>query len=615
MSDCKEPILHIIVVGFHHKKGCQIEYSYPPLVKDDSFECPSAWKYLPTLALPDGSHNFTEDSVFFHLPGLQNEEHTIFGVSCYRQIPVEKLINRPSDVTRSTVQKSVCILSSLPLYGHIEVKLALIAHAFFEQGDFSQTKILQDAYYNMNRCFGSNEILEKFSVGLSVRDLVLRWRHKILVLFKLILLEKKVIIFGSPVRPLCLTLLTLLSLHPNVIEKGLFESANIRTLHMNRKSSKVSTNSENQISEEANFDIATDIVNNENNVKNIEVKLEENLENSDTKIKNVNKNDTNMDINDDFYEINDSQLVNTWSEDSLDGAGANVDSRVRAIDALNWGGPLQIFRDGYLCLPYLSLPYMELLTDPGVKGYIIGASNVLFRQKRNLADILIDVDNLTMQCYDPELRKQLTLSTEDLRFADCLVRNTFNPINLVSASNLSLVTAAGQDTTIGGEAWLRAQFQLYFMAMLQTAMQTEEPASSNHFNGNFISAWRRTDSFKSWSENYGGELQNFDEIPASHPCVGQLSVGDVKLRLTQTMQNSESGRKINLAVTNTSRVVGGALSQARGVFSNWWSNLTTAQNTINQDNIINASKDLDDLSNKSVNEIDISTAQKRIQDV
>lgn len=63
------------------------------------------------------------------------------------------------------------------------------------------------------------------------------------------------------------------------------------------------------------------------------------------------------------------------------------------------------------------------------------------------------------------------------------------------------------------------------------------------------------------------------------------------------------------------KLLGGALSQARGVFSNWWSNLTTAQNTINQDNIINASKDLDDLSNKSVNEIDISTAQKRIQDV
>lgn len=42
---------------------------------------------------------------------------------------------------------------------------------------------------------------------------------------------------------------------------------------------------------------------------------------------------------------------------------------------------------------------MELLTEPKVKGYIIGASNVLFRQKRNLADILIDVDNLTMQCY------------------------------------------------------------------------------------------------------------------------------------------------------------------------------------------------------------------------
>lgn len=61
----------------------------------------------------------------------------------------------------------------------------------------------------------------------------------------------------------------------------------------------------------------------------------------------------------------------------------------------------------------------------------------------------------------------------------------------------------------------------------------DDPASLNHFNGNFVSAWRRTDSFKTWSENIGTTLQNLDDIPATHPCVGQLSVGDVKLRLTQ----------------------------------------------------------------------------------
>lgn len=42
------------------------------------------------------------------------------------------------------------------------------------------------------------------------------------------------------------------------------------------------------------------------------------------------------------------------------------------------------------------------------------------------------------------------------------------------------------------------------------------------------------------------------------------------------MQNSESGRKINQAVNTTSRAVGGAISQAKGALSSWWSSITTA---------------------------------------
>lgn len=42
------------------------------------------------------------------------------------------------------------------------------------------------------------------------------------------------------------------------------------------------------------------------------------------------------------------------------------------------------------------------------------------------------------------------------------------------------------------------------------------------------------------------------------------------------MHNTESGRKINQAVNNTSRAVGGALSHAKGALSNWWSSMTTA---------------------------------------
>lgn len=40
------------------------------------------------------------------------------------------------------------------------------------------------------------------------------------------------------------------------------------------------------------------------------------------------------------------------------------------------------------------------------------------------------------------------------------------------------------------------------------------------------------------------------------------------------MNSSESGRKLNQAVNTTSKAVGGALSQAKGAFSNFWSAFT-----------------------------------------
>ena len=71
----------------------QVEYSFPPLIPGAPNECPLGWKYLPTLALPDGSHNYDEDTVYFHLPSLIDPNRTIYGVSCFKQIPVEVIIN------------------------------------------------------------------------------------------------------------------------------------------------------------------------------------------------------------------------------------------------------------------------------------------------------------------------------------------------------------------------------------------------------------------------------------------------------------------------------------------------------------------------------------------
>lgn len=81
-------------------------------------------------------------------------------------------------MTRSTVQKAVCALASVPFYGYIEVKLALIAQAFFDQGDFANTEIIRNAFDQLNACLSDGFIgsspWQHIHVGLPIRDITLR---------------------------------------------------------------------------------------------------------------------------------------------------------------------------------------------------------------------------------------------------------------------------------------------------------------------------------------------------------------------------------------------------------------------------------------------------------
>ncbi|KYN21345.1 Late secretory pathway protein AVL9 like protein [Trachymyrmex cornetzi] len=572
MAESSGPILHVIVVGFHHKKGCQVEYSFPPLVPGAPNECPLGWKYLPTLALPDGSHNYDEDTVYFHLPSLNDPKRTIYGISCFRQIPVEKLKNRTSDITRGTVQKSVCVLSTLPLYGHIQVKMALITHAYFEEGDFSKVSLLEDTYHHLNSCMsGESQIPPQIFVGLSARDFILQFRHKVLLLFKLLLLEKRIVFYQSPVQPLCATILTLLSLFPDMIEHGLQQAACVRP---SRPMSPIPTFDEEEISN--NVD--------DSNLSSTHI-VKDNISNTSHEQCNDNSNRNSLCINDnktmEVHSVNaitlstgdtDNSLPRDTSSDAL--SDARLTNNITQIAHINpelCGLPLELFTKGYLCLPYLSLPYLDLLGDVNVRGYIVGATNVLFKQKKQLIDVLVEVENTRIEATDPELRRQLHLTTEDLRFADYVVRHVAEPRKDI------FLDGVGWE---GGDEWIRTQFRVYLLSMLRTSMQ-QDTRQSDHYNAAFMSAWRTTNNYKTWYSASKSEIHN---IEPGHPFAGQLSVQDMKLRLSHTMQNTESGRKLNQAMATTGRAVattgkavGGALSQAKGAFSNWWTTLTTVQ--------------------------------------
>ena len=65
---------------------------------------------------------------------------------------------------------------------------------------------------------------------------------------------------------------------------------------------------------------------------------------------------------------------------------ADVNISFERFDAL-----FILFRRWCSSHPYLSLQYLDLMTDVNVRGFVIGATNFLFRQKRHLTDIVIEV--------------------------------------------------------------------------------------------------------------------------------------------------------------------------------------------------------------------------------
>ena len=261
-------LLHVMVVGFHHKKGCQIEYAYPPfdaaatttigdaprlsdgvivdhaeteLTADGtsdasssrrrssfSFDMPEDWRrLLPSLALPDGAHHWSNDAVFFTLPyhdtdgastrGVYSSSTTtVFGTSCCRQIDAKELTNSTEEITRNTVQKSICVLTSIPAYGMVETHLKPVTQAYFEQKDFERKEIMKELFQQLaasltlqlpnsptappRSALAYMQEDSQLFIGLSARDFVLRFRHNFLLLIKLVLLEKKVLFFGPPSR-------------------------------------------------------------------------------------------------------------------------------------------------------------------------------------------------------------------------------------------------------------------------------------------------------------------------------------------------------------------------------------------------------------------------------
>ncbi|XP_021079425.1 late secretory pathway protein AVL9 homolog isoform X2 [Mesocricetus auratus] len=577
------PVLHIVVVGFHHKKGCQVEFSYPPLIPGDghdSHALPEEWKYLPFLALPDGAHNYQEDTVFFHLPPRNGNGATVYGISCYRQIEAKALKVRQADITRETVQKSVCVLSKLPLYGLLQAKLQLITHAYFEEKDFSQISILKELYEHMNSSLGGASLEgSQVYLGLSPRDLVLHFRHKVLILFKLILLEKKVLFYISPVNRLVGALMTVLSLFPGMIEHGLSDCSQYRP----RKS------------------MSEDVGLQESNPPADDFISESTSDFSNTNLGTVTKiisgnhgGDTVLQLEKPCFQVEDNnnkeqepsdtgrylKLPPRPSPESSESDWETLDPSVLEDSSLKereqmGSDQTNIFQKDSVpsdSPPITVQPQANTRQVVLIPGLISGLEEDQYGMP--LA-IFTKVEEALIQIHDPELRKLLNPTTADLRFADYLVRHVTDNRDDV------FLDGTGWE---GGDEWIRAQFAVYIHALLAATLQLDNEKMLSDYGTTFVAAWKNTHNYRVWNSNKHPALS---EINPNHPFQGQYSVSDMKLRFSHSVQNSERGKKIGNVMVTTSRnvvqtgkavgqSVGGAFSSAKTAMSSWLSTFTTS---------------------------------------
>lgn len=110
------------------------------------------WSLLPFMALSDGAHAMVEEFSYFTLLNKggrasseaaaagddDNDDEdagtSLFGISCTRQIRSEKLKRRSADVTRSTVQKAVVVISSTAqAMGELRERVGAVTAAWFKQ--------------------------------------------------------------------------------------------------------------------------------------------------------------------------------------------------------------------------------------------------------------------------------------------------------------------------------------------------------------------------------------------------------------------------------------------------------------------------------------------------
>ena len=232
-------ILFIALITFHHKLGSIIECTFPPkeqlifndelntLVDKEKFSTPDlVLEYilnnLVNYCLIDGIHLTNKETNFFFIHDFKKP---LYCLSYYIQKKTDNKENKIEDNfqenIRGCIQKSICIVSTLSVFGNIKIYQNYYTHLSNQMTKYMNQKSLNDKTA-LNDIY--DKLLEEYHQDkkwlFNIRKAILLLKDDILIILKLILLEKRIVIYSQIPSNISLLIMTLLSIFPGNNSNG-----------------------------------------------------------------------------------------------------------------------------------------------------------------------------------------------------------------------------------------------------------------------------------------------------------------------------------------------------------------------------------------------------------
>ena len=239
-------LLFLALVSFHQKKGSVIECTLPkredlqnnPILKslfNFKFNTEKAllddlFTLLTNYALTDGIHLVDKDTEFFFIHSYQKP---LYCLSRYVQVQTNEIEESEETVVddfqkneRNCIQKALCIVSTIPFFGNSIIYQHFYTQLINQMDTFMSQKSLNDKT-NLDILY--NNLLnindpENNKWMFNLRKIYCYLKEDIFTLIKLILLEKKIVVYSQIPSNASLFIMSLISLLPGEISQGLLKS-------------------------------------------------------------------------------------------------------------------------------------------------------------------------------------------------------------------------------------------------------------------------------------------------------------------------------------------------------------------------------------------------------